>query len=58
MEFSRRGFNFHSDKLSVATSKNLSVDHMYELILPLSCDYLQKSLIKIKVVTGEGKQPK
>ena len=32
--------------------------HMYQLILLHSCDYLQKTSIKIKVATDEGKQPK
>ena len=31
---------------------------MYQLILLHSCDYLQKTSIKINVVTDEGKEPK
>ena len=32
--------------------------HMYQLISLHSCDYLQKTSIKINVATDEGKQPK
>ena len=32
--------------------------HMYQIILTHSCDYLEKTSIKIKVATDEGKKAK
>ena len=32
--------------------------HMYQLIPLHTCDYLQRTSIKINVATDEGKQPK
>ena len=32
--------------------------HMYQLILLHSCDYLQKTSVKINVTTDKGTQPK